>query len=221
MANFEPKGKAQKSFYLLKNLGNQIDFITTKVLKIISENIQEIINNNQGKIFDKDCDLNGSVSPSSSKQRSNVKDMPDRIEFKLFKCFKFYIDFTVEISKQDQQYDAKGSIIYGTNRSLCFTECPYPKTTIVEADKKCDACDRIVRCDKLEDKPLLKFSVDRDGMIQSPDKFEDKLWMIYVENADVEEKKDKNIESLLDLHYQAVEHILEEAFYWANENLLP
>lgn len=217
MANFEPKGKAQKSFYLLKNLGNQIDFITTKVLKIISENIQKIIDNNQGKIFDKDCDLNGSVSPSSSKQRSNVKDIPDRIEFKLSNGFKIYIDFTVEISKQDQKYAVKGSMIYGTNRSLCFTKCLYP-----EKDKKCYVCDRICRCDQLEDKPLLKFSVDRDGMIQSPDKFEGKLWKIDVDDKiDVEDKKDKNIESLLDLHYQAIDHILEEAFYWANENLLP
>lgn len=212
MANLKPTGKALKSFYLLEHLENQIDFITTKVLKIISKNIKKIIDDNQGKIIDKDFVLKGSVS----KQRSNVKDMLDRIEFILFNGFKFYIDFTVEISKQDQKYDVKGIIIYGTSKSPCFIKCPYPKTTTVKADKTCDACDRTGRCDKLEDKPLLKFSVDRDGMIQSPDKFEDKLWKI-----DVEDKKDKNINSLLDLHYQAIDHILEEAIYWTNENLLP
>lgn len=208
MDKLEPKGNALKSFYLLENLEKQIDFITTEVLKIISDNFKKIIDN-QGKIINKYFILNESVSLSSSKQRSNIKDIPNRIEFKLLNGFKFYIDFTVEISKQDQKYDIKGSIIYGTNRSLCFTKCLYPETVIEKKDTTCYACDRIGRCDKLEDKPLLKFSVDRDGMIQSPDKFEDKLWMF----------DDKN--SLLDLHYQAIDHILEEAHYWANENLLP
>lgn len=216
MDKLEPKGKALKSFYLLENLGEQIDFITTEVLNIISENIKKIINDNQGEIIDKNFVLKGKVSPSVFKQRSIIEKMPDRIEFILLNGFTFYIDFTVEISKQDQKYDVKGSIIYGTNRTLCFTKCLDSDRTTGNNDKKCDVCDRIGRCDKLEDKPLLNFSVDRDGMIQSPDKFEGKLWKI-----DVEDKKNKNIESLLDLHYQAIEHILEEAFYWTNETLLP
>lgn len=210
MDELAPKGKALKSFYLLENLGEQINSIT-EVLQIIPENIKNIIKDNKGNIFCTDPGLKRSVP--KPKRRSIIEKMPERIEFKLSNGFKFYIDFTVEISKQDQKYDVKGSVIYGTNRSFCFTECLYP-----EEDKTCYICDRIGRCDQLEDKPLLKFSVDRDGIIQSSDKFEGDLWKIYVEDKKVE---DKNKESLLDLHYRAIEHILEEAFYWTNENLLP
>jgi len=61
---------------------------------------------------------------------------------------------------------------------------------------------------ELEDKPLIQFSVNRNGIIKSIDKLEDAMWTT--------EKKD-----LLNLHYRTLDFIWKDALDWANEIVLP
>lgn len=136
------------------------------------------------------------------KRRSMVANVPNRIEFP-FNFLKFYIDFTMEASEGDDATDIKGSIIYGTMRTICFSECIFPNKS-----NDCKNCERIARCDRLEDKPLAQFSVNRNGIIKSKDKFEDEMWTT-------------EIEDLLDLHYRILDLIWKDALDWANEIVLP
>ena len=137
--------------------------------------------------------------PSEQKKRSMVAIAPERIEFD-FNSLKFYIDFTLVASERDGQSNIKGSIIYGTSRTLCFI---FPNN-----ENNCKECQRTVRCDRLEDKPLISFEVTQHGMIQSSGKLEDEWW--------IEDKSD-----LLELHYRALDLIWKDALDWANEIILP
>lgn len=135
------------------------------------------------------------------KQRSMVENIPKRIEFK-FNSLKFYIDFTVMASERDDLIDVKGSIIYGTNRTLCFARCITPK--------KENKCQRTARCDNLEDKPLISFEVTQHGMIQSSGKLEGEWWI-----------EDESKSDLVELHYRTLDLIWKEALDWANEIIVP
>ena len=138
------------------------------------------------------------------KKRSMVANAPKRIEFKP-NCLKFYIDFTLVASERDGQNNIKGSIIYGTSRTLCFTDCIYPNS---KTTKTCERCERIARCDGLEDKPLISFEVTKHGMIKSSGKLEGEWWI-------------EDIPDLVELHYRALDVIWKEALDWANEIILP
>ena len=129
---------------------------------------------------------------------------PGRIEFES-NSLKFYIDFTVVVSERDGQSNIKGSIIYGTNRTLCFSDCIYPN---LKEQNNCERCERISRCDGLEDKPLISFEVTQHGMIQSSGKLEDEWWI-----------KDKS--DLLEMHYRTLDLIWKDALDWANEIIVP
>ncbi len=108
-------------------------------------------------------------------------------------------------SERDGQSNIKGSIIYGTSRTLCFSDCIYPN---LNKQNNCERCERISRCDGLEDKPLIYFEVTDHGMIKSSGKLEGEWW--------IEDKSD-----LLELHYRALDLIWKEALDWANEIVLP
>ncbi len=144
------------------------------------------------------------VPSSEQKKRSMVAIAPERIEFD-FNSLKFYIDFTVVASERDGQSNIKGSIIYGTSRTLCFSDCIYPNS---KDPKTCERCQRISKCDGLEDKPLISFEINQHGMIQSSGKLEGEWWI-----------KDKS--DLLELHYRALDLIWKDALDWANEIILP
>jgi hypothetical protein len=139
------------------------------------------------------------VSKDEKKKRSMVAIAPERIEVD-FNSMKFYIDFTVVASERDGQSNIKGSIIYGTSRTLCFI---FPNN-----ENNCKECQRTVRCDGLEDKPLISFEVSQHGMIQSSGKLEGEWWI-------------KDIPDLVELHYRALDLIWKEALDWANEIILP
>jgi hypothetical protein len=145
-----------------------------------------------------------SVSKDEKKKRSMVAIAPERIEFD-FNSLKFYIDFIVVASERDGQSNIKGSIIYGTSRTLCFSDCIYPNS---KGPKTCGRCERILRCDGLEDKPLISFEINPHGMIQSSGKLEGEWWI-----------KDKP--DLDELHYRALDLIWKDALDWANEIILP
>jgi hypothetical protein len=200
----KPKGKGKKALNKLNGFNKELESIRIQ-LKIASNILHEMINQ-IGK--SKDCDdmQSKTVEPNLNKRRSIVKDkdIPDRIEFEFMKL-NFYIDFTVVTSSSDDLTDLKGSIIYGANRTLCFTNCIFP-----EKGKECENCERIDRCDRLEDKPLLQFTVNRHGLIKSAGELDDEWWIKENENED-----------LLDMHLRAIEFIWGKALDWTNENLLP
>jgi hypothetical protein len=136
------------------------------------------------------------------KKRTMVTNVQKRIEFN-FNHMKFYIDFTVVASERDDQSNIKGGIIYGASRTLCFSECIFPNN-----QNNCKECQRTVRCDSLEDKPLISFEVTQHGMITSSGKLEGEWWI-----------KDKP--DLDELHYRALDLIWKDALDWTNEIILP
>ena len=190
-------GKGKKAARRLCTLKCEIEAIYKK-LKIAAENLEYVIKDDDNilKTFDVKSEFT-----AKSKQRSMIQNEPKRIEFKL-NDFRYYIDFTHIVSESDELIDMKGSIVYGANRTLCFTECILPDGS------KCDNCGRIARCDRLEDKPLIQFLVNQHGIIHSSGKLDDE-WI-------VDDKED-----LRDLHLRAVDIIWKEALEWTNENILP
>ncbi len=204
MANdpYKPRGKCKKALHRLIALNEEIVAIE-KQLKEAAEKLGELPNNTvetlkYHEVVPK-CLVKLGKSKEPEKQRSMVDSAPKRIEFE-FNWLKFYIDFTLVASERDGQNIIKGSIIYGTNRTLCFI---FPNN-----QNKCKECQRTVRCDGLEDKPLISFEVTQHGMIQSGGKLEGEWW--------IEDKSD-----LLELHYRALDLIWKEALDWANEIILP
>ena len=138
------------------------------------------------------------------KKRSMVANAPNRIDF-LFNSLKFHIGFTLVATERDGQSNIKGSIIYGTSRTLCFSDCIYPN---LNKQKDCERCERILRCDGLEDKPLISFEVTQHGMIQSSGKLEGEWWI-------------KTTPDIDELHYRTLDLIWKEALGWANEIIVP
>ncbi len=199
-----PSGKCKKALYRLHAINKQLKKIIG-LFECTRETLIEIIENPP-----ENEKIKSSVIPCQKekfeelRKRSMVKRAPKRIRFKL-NDFKFYIDFTVVSSNAEDQFDIKGAIVYGTNRTLCFSECILPKSN---DSKVCENCDRIARCDRLEDKPLLQFLINQHGMIQASEKLEGEWW--------ADDTKD-----LQELHYRALDLIWMDALDWTNENLLP
>ena len=176
-----------------------------KIKKEINPNDKKFALNltSKNKDFEQDI-INILRVLSGQKKRSMVAIAPARIEFD-FNHLKFYIDFTLVASEHDDITDIKGSIIYGTNRTLCFLNCIFPNRSTVDDYKNCE---RIIRCDGLEDKPLISFEVTQHGMIKSSGKLKGEWW--------IEDKSD-----LLELHYRVLALIWKEALDWTNEIILP
>lgn len=196
---FKPKGKGKKALNKLNAINDEIDSIkdclrnASNVFEKIIKNNGEFENIKGMQLIPRDSNLN--------KTRSMIENIPERINFE-FGNLNFYIDFTVVTTSNDDPIDLKGSIIYGTNRTLCFTECIFPKKN------ECKNCERIARCDGLEDKPLLQFTVNKNGLIKAGGDIDDEWWI-------------KENEDLLDLHLRALDFIWGKALEWTNENLLP
>lgn len=202
-------GKGKKAFNRLKDINSEINSIKGQL---------ENANNTLAIIIKGD----GETDLNSNKKRSMVKSIPKRIEFE-FNNLSFYIDFTVIGSTGDDPTDLKGNIIYGAHRTLCFTECIFPlsnknsnngndnNNTTDNEKTECENCEKITRCDRLEDKPLLRFTVNRNGLIKESGEIDDEWWII----------KEKRNEDLFDLHIRAVDYIWWKALEWTNEKLLP
>ncbi len=202
-------GKGKKAKKRLEHINDEIEGIIEK-LKAASNEFQDVIKNS-----------NEFENSNKPKKRSMIEGAPDRIEFQFTNKknqnkknqMKFYIDFTVVASEGDDPADIKGSIIYGANRTLCFKDCIFPKNT-----KNCKLCERINRCDGLEDKPLIQFLVNKTGMIKSRGELEDEWWI--KKEGDLEED-DLEEGDLADLHYRALDHIWKDSIDWTNENISP
>ncbi|MFH0883433.1 MAG: hypothetical protein V2A56_10650, partial [bacterium] len=144
-------GKSKKCLQKLYAVGKEItDIIDT--LKKVETLLKEIINTEK---FENGYPNPGTKVTGDSKQKCMIDGVPKRIEFGLNHLI-FYIDFTLLAPENDGVNDIKGCMIYGVNRSTCFTKCVFPNKTVdkVASDKvTCENCERISRCDRLEDKP--------------------------------------------------------------------
>ena len=221
MAKIETTGKGKKALNRLRAANSEVNQMI-RVLHVVSTSII--------KIFKDDKFLSASgieLEPrhesskfepeppelESLKLRGMMVKLPRRIEV-MCNSLRFYIDFTLLASEGDDPSDIKGSIVYGVSRTLCFQTCIFPKDT-----KKCNRCERITRCDGLEDKPMIQFTVNRHGIAKSRGELDDE-WRIADPKQDKEKLKEIT-KSLLDLHYRALDHIWKDALDWTNENILP
>lgn len=202
MVNTELSGKGEKAFDRLKAIKDEADNIEG-IISAIANCLAEVVE-----------EARAELEPDSEQERNKLQKLrgmiswlPKRIEFPCY-GLSFYIDFTLLPSEAEDTTGLRGSIVYGTNRTLCFNECLFPQ------DGDCKLCQRIARCDGLEDKPLIQFTVDRQGIIRSTDELDDQWRIKDVKDAD---KNDR----LRELHYRALDHIWRDALDWANENVLP
>jgi hypothetical protein len=106
----KPNGKTEKAKKKIAAVNNEINDIVNK-LQDVEKSLQGIIQTNVTGI---------------PKQKSMIAILPKRIEFDL-NHLHFYIDFTLMASENDTSVGIKGCIIYGVNRTVCFSECIYPK----------------------------------------------------------------------------------------------
>lgn len=198
-------GKSKKCLQKLYAVDKKItDIINT--LNKVEKLLKGIINTEE---FENGYPNAGTKVAGDSKQKCMIDGVPKRIEFELNHLI-FYIDFTLLAPENDGVNDIKGCMIYGVNRSTCFTKCIFPNKTDDKgtSDKvTCENCERISRCDRLEDKPLIQFYIDQQGMIQSAGEFQDSWWI-------------KKEDDLPELHFRTMELIWPKALAWTNENLL-
>lgn len=190
-------GKSEKSLRELSSINIEIRNIE-KRLNNVNEILVKVIN----ELTKIDYPNVETGLIGNDKQKCMAETLPKRIEFKL-NHLKFYIDFTLT-QENNSSANMIGCMIYGANRSICFTKCIFPHTN---DEDKCENCERILRCDRLEDKPLIQFYIDRHGMIQSAGEFEDVWWI---------DKED----DLPEIHFRTMELIWPKALAWMNENLL-
>jgi len=221
MAEIETTGKGKKALNRLRAVNSEVNNMIG-ILHVVSTNIIEIFKEDK---FLSDSGIELEPRPEllkfkpespeleSSKLRGMIVELPRRIEV-ICNGLRFYIDFTLLTSESDDPADIRGSIIYGTSRTLCFRDCIFPKDT-----EKCKRCERITRCDGLEDKPIIQFTVNRHGIVTSRGELDDE-WRIEDPKQDKEKLKEIT-KSLLDLHYRALDHIWKDALDWTNENILP
>ncbi len=187
-------GKGKKAFHKLnvidldiKAINKQLNITHTAFLKVIG---REVL--------------------GSQKKRSMINTAPTRIEFR-HNELNYYIDFTVTTLENNGSLDVKGNIIYGATRALCFSDCAY-----IMNNKKCKDCERIARCDRLEDKPIIQLLINQHGVIKSSGELDDE-WFL----EEGGRNKVNNEKTLLDMHYRALEIICKPALEWTNENILP
>ena len=201
---YKPRGKGKKALHRVIALNEKLAIIE-KHLDTVRRKLKELLENAEKTVeYTKakpKCLVKLIGLKEPGRQRSMLDFVLKRIEF-YFSRLRFYIDFTAVGSEGDDLVNVKGSIVYGTSRTLCFSECIFPKNS------KCIRCERISRCDGLEDKPLIHFTINQHGMIQSSGELDGEWW--------IEDKSD-----LLELHYRALDLIWKQALDWSNEKILP
>jgi len=216
------KGKSKNAFRHLRAVEENVNNII-ELLRELESGMGNIINPEMGPLSIAKSEESNNQTPKPGKEKnpkkcmSEIDAIPKRMEFKLINL-KFYIDFTLIMSEKDAPADIKGCMIYGTYKSVCFAECIYYPQQKNKTNSKC--CDRIARCDGFEDKPLMQFSVDRNGMIESTGEFEDVWWMKIKrdEQRDIEDELFKDV--LSELHFRTLALIWPKALAWTNENIL-
>jgi len=111
---------------------------------------------------------------SGNRNIVNLKDFPETIWFS-FNGGNYFIDFTISSTKIDNTYYLKGILLYGT----------------AYYNEKW----------KVEERPLLSFTIDNDGIISEKQHFEGESWT----NSD---------NHLIDLHVRSLNKIAESGLYY-------
>ena len=194
-------GKGEKAFDRLEAIQEEANDIKG-IIQRISATLHELLDKTEMK--SEPTSKQQRISPQ--KVRGMISWLPERIDFTC-NNLKFYIDFGLIGLDPEDAADVKGSIVYGTNRTLCFRECISPE------EGECKICQRVSRCDGLEDKPLIQFTVDRHGIIKSSTELDDE-WRI--KDSTVSSKK-----KVSESHFLALDHIWKDALNWTNENIVP
>lgn len=216
-------GKGKKAWDRLEAIDEQVKGVLSRLQEAqttLSRITSEVKGDKENEAREKVAELENKQDNTIRKSRSAIKGMPTRIEFSSY-GLHFYIDFTVTASDRESLVNIEGCIVYGVTRPLCFAECILPEGRT----KEWAGCDRITRCDRFEDKPLVQFSVNRDGIIRSSDGLDDQ-WRILdtagKDDATVSVNNEAENEMIVqDLHYRALDHIWKDALDWTNENVLP
>ena len=215
-------GKGKKAWDRLEVIDEQVKGVLSRLQEAqttLSRITSEVKGDKEKEAREKGTELKNKQDNTIPKSRSAVEGMPTRIEFPSY-GLHFYIDFTVTASDRESLVNIEGCIVYGITRPLCFAECILP-----EGRPKWAGCDRISRCDRFEDKPLVQFSVNRDGIIRSSDDLDDQWRILDTAGKDDAtaraENETENEKSVQDLHYRTLDHIWKDALDWTNENILP
>jgi hypothetical protein len=116
--------------------------------------------------------------PIFTKCRNKLEGTPNRLWFIMNRMY-FYIDFTILFSKNEKKNKLEGYIIYGTSYYM--------------------------EKDKVEDKPILIFTIDSQNIIKAINDFEDEAWTITEDH-------------LQDLHLRTLDKIWEEAIFCINKD---
>jgi len=211
--------KGKKAYHRLESLNSEL----TEMKSTLHE-VQKIL-----------CEIatKGEKCKSIRLTRSIVlKDIP-RIKLS-FIGLEFYIDFTISVSERDGSSELNGNIIYGTMRPQCYAKCTYSELldTKKKAKEEWMLCERISRCDGSDDKPILKFSLNRHGMFKSTE-LRDEWWiketsekgeemvLLPAKKIKGDSSTDDNLEEILkDMHYRALNFIWKEALDWNNEIIM-
>ncbi len=199
MRKIKPNKKCEHALRKLKAVHVDYDKIAEQ-LKSTKIKLEKIIN------YDKKYDLinfgklKEFIKINQSETQFNCPFNFTRINFKIDNIL-FYINFSITIEEDEEINELKGHIIYG----FYIDNISEETVKYIEGNGYKDYI-RIKK--KRDDKPLIKFSINSHGLIQSEDEFEDKWW----------NEKD---EDLLELHYRAIVYIWKKALDHVNENILP
>lgn len=135
--------------------------------------------------------------------------LPERLWFS-WGCLPFYIDFRLSATEHTAEEPIViGSIVYGT-----LTEKYGEEKNI------------------LEEKPLLAFMVNKNGLIEANREPKGQWWIGEPHEKEkgatkkqkeeiVNDAEDKQLAEFAEMHFRALKHIWKDALKWANENLLP
>jgi hypothetical protein len=112
-----------------------------------------------------------------SKKRNKLYITPERLWFNMY-GIHFYIEFTIRYKKNNENH-LEGCFIYGMSY--------------------------YIEKDKVEDQPIVCFSIDNQNIIVADDDFEEESWTC-----------DEN--DLIDLHIRTLDKIFEEALFVVNKD---
>lgn len=198
----KPEGKAAYQDLMdMKDDTKQI----IDLLENVENRLEEVINKESKRIAVTKDNEPKEIAKRKGRM-SRVLGTPERL---VFPCcdHEFYIDFTVSTSEHEGKVIPMGSIIYGTSRER------YGEEKNIQ-----------------ENKPLLEFSVNKNGLVESNRGVTGKWWIgerHKAKDETTEEKKNeskdraKQLDELCEMHFRAMRHIWKDALKWTNENLLP
>ncbi len=186
-------GKCKKAKLKLKAMRADADRMT-RYLDAIRERLSTIAKDKDGTISKEQSD---SVLGNIETPMSALRGMPPRLAFH-HNRLPFYIEFLLvaDVAHEDR---LTGKIVYGTYRKGCFDERRFP-------DKK------------VEEKPLIQFTIDDMGHVSADNKLDDDWWLALSSNGELD--KEKSGETLSEIHHRALARVWSEALNWTNENLI-